>query len=178
MPPLVEAFSEDAENPLCPCVGGGQVGIGGVVKLADFGELGRLGGAQAQLADACSAPEVLRKVPPPPSSPLPRHPAPPPPEVLQMPHPPPVTYTQTSRTPSCPCHAQTSLSPPTSSAGCPAAPHLTTLGTRDPPPLPLAHRASPPPPPHSLSEMRSDGGRLGGRGAGAMSEVWRDVWGG
>ena len=43
----------------------GQVGIGGVVKLADFGELGRLGGAQAQLADACSAPEVLRKVPPP-----------------------------------------------------------------------------------------------------------------
>ena len=41
------------------------MGIGGVVKLADFGELGRLGGAQAQLADACSAPEVLRKVPPP-----------------------------------------------------------------------------------------------------------------
>ena len=41
----------------------GQVGIGGVVKLADFDELGRLGGERAQLADACSAPEVLRKVP-------------------------------------------------------------------------------------------------------------------
>ena len=36
-----------------------QVGIGGVVKLADFGELGRLG---AQQADGCSSPEVLRKV--------------------------------------------------------------------------------------------------------------------
>ena len=53
------------------CGVGGQVGIGGVVKLADFGELGRLGGAQAQLADACSAPEVLRKVPPPPPRPCP-----------------------------------------------------------------------------------------------------------
>ena len=34
-----------------------------MVKLADFDELGRLGGERAQLADACSAPEVLRKVP-------------------------------------------------------------------------------------------------------------------
>ena len=41
-----------------------QVGIGGVVKLADFDELGRLGGARAH-ADGCSAPEVLRKVPDP-----------------------------------------------------------------------------------------------------------------
>ena len=64
------------------------MGIGGVVKLADFGELGRLGGAQAQLADACSAPEVLRKVPPPLLAPA------------QTPRPAPHTR---------PCHSQTSL---------------------------------------------------------------------
>ena len=46
-----------------------QVGIGGVVKLADFDELGRLGGARERCADGCSAPEVLRKVPPPPPPP-------------------------------------------------------------------------------------------------------------
>ena len=60
-----------ASSLLCAGCVGGQVGIGGVVKLADFGELGRLGGAQAQLADACSAPEVLRKGPPPPPRPCP-----------------------------------------------------------------------------------------------------------
>ena len=39
-----------------------QVGIGGVVKLADFGPLGRLGCARAAEACTYSAPEVLRKV--------------------------------------------------------------------------------------------------------------------
>ena len=40
------------------------MGIGGVVKIADFAELGRTGGAARQEdgAGMCSAPEVLRKV--------------------------------------------------------------------------------------------------------------------
>ena len=38
------------------------MGIGGVVKLADFGPLGRLGCARAAEACTYSAPEVLRKV--------------------------------------------------------------------------------------------------------------------
>ena len=47
----------ETRTPACnPKLWGRQVGIGGVVKLADFGELGRLVGTQAQLADACSAP--------------------------------------------------------------------------------------------------------------------------